>query len=545
MTDRARPKGTAHGGQGETASNTAAAPATPDQDVCAAALEQAPQALVVSAMDGAALRMNRRARVLLNLADAQAVATWPGRLPPPAAESGSGWLDLPLGDGGSAPFWIWTRAMPIPGREGGGPGLVLHALWPCRLSTDRDTAAGNDPAAFDEMMAAQARHALLGEMGGALAHQMSQPLNIIRLTAERAAMEAEAEAAALPAHSAAMGGNGAESPVNEGARYARLADQAEALFETVSLLQGAPQVLSPADLEAIDLGALISRAAHLARGPLRAGGLKPDVIVPRDPLPAWGEPILVLQVLFAVLTVMADSLNGDTGVTGTAAHGAVQGLMIRLAPGSEEAAARRLVVDIMAADTAHEDHALTPVPPDLTLSRRLVLAALALASIGGHLLVLVDDQGALRGARLDLAGPPPPQTPPTKSRRRGPAQGDDRPRVLLVENDSVAAAEIAQYLRDEAILVDVAPDAAAALRALDIDPHDVLVCSLGSPEGGALPVMRAAEAAHPDMVLILVSGLDLDSDAAHAELLEMADAVLRKPLGLAQMRNTILAALKG
>ncbi len=511
----------------------------------AMAMEMAPQALVIATADGRATHMNQRARALLALADARAVGNWPACLPRPAVDSGSGWRSLPLGDGGSAPFWIWSRPMPASGVATSASALVLHALWPCRVGADQDTGAQRDPAAFDEMMAAQARHALMGEMGGALAHQMSQPLNIIRLTAERAAMEAEAQVAGGPAraHASASAGDDGEGGRDDGARFARLADQAEILFETVSLLQGAPPVSGPEDLEVLDLGAIINRAAHLARGPMRAAGLRPDVVVPREPLSACGEPVLLLQVLFAVLTVLADTFGGQARADG-GRGGTVQGLMIRLGQPTDPNAGGRLVVDMMPAGRVSADHTLTPVPPDLTLSRRLVLAALALAGIDGHLLILVDDQGGLRGVRLDLAGPPSaPNGGPRDPARTRSAAAQGTARVLLAEDEPEAATEIAAYLRDEGFAVDVAHDVAGALAALDTDPHDVLIADVTMPGGGARPILRAAEAAHPDMVLILVSGLDLKGSPAHADLIGMADAVLRKPLGLAQVRETIFTAL--
>lgn len=530
------------------------------------ALEEAPQALVIADPSGRVRLMNRRARRLLSVADTGSAADWPGRMPALRGSLGSGWHTLPVGHNASAPFWVWSRPLVQPGAipsAAGGAGAaagaaILHAVWPCRMSEEQAHAGGGDAAAFDEMMAVVSRHALLGEMGGALAHQMSQPLNIIRLTAERAALEAETAQTLDPA--------------TVGDRFARLADQAEALFETVSLLQGAPAIGGPSDLEPVDIGPLMKQAATLARGPLRAAGLRPDVVVPADMPQAWGEPLLLLQIGFAVLTVLAEALGGTSPgpasgpasgfgrrsrTAGPGAAGATAGLVVRVAPDVAGSPDRgRLIVDMIRDDMLASDPPLTPVPPDLTLSRRIVVAAMALAGLGGHLLMLVDDQGAQRGLRLDLArvcagsgAGLAPRTAVASDRSPRPDEPADPAggsvRVLVVEDEIEAAMEIAAYLREEDHIVALADTVDQALDALDSEQFDVLVTDLAMSGGGARRLMRAAEAAHPDMALILASGYAVEDDPACADLMDMADAVLRKPYGLGQLRDTIARVLGG
>ncbi|KAA5603979.1 response regulator [Roseospira marina] len=518
----------------------------PDGAVYRAALEATPQALILADADGVALHMNRRARRLLGVTDAARPGDWPGRLPGATARNAGGWDTLPMGDGGDPrPFWIWSRPLPPDiGPQDAGPSALLHALWPCRVNEDEAHAAGADEGGFDEMMAVLVRHALLGEMGGALAHQMTQPLNVIRLTAERAAMEAER--------------GGPDGPGDQALadRFARLADQAEAVFETVALVQGAPAVAGTEDLQPLDLGVMMNRAAHLARGPLRAAGLRPEVVTPPDMPMALAEPILLLQVGFAALTVLADAI-GTTAAEGATearnagrprpyAAGAVTSLMVRLAP---DAAETRLTVD-MAHDTVfREAIPLTALAPDLSMPRRVMLAAMALAGLGGHLMMLVDDSGALRGVRLDLAR----AIDPVPDATAGPPRGDAAPgnggtravRVLVAEDEIEAATEIAEFLRDQNYHVTVVGDVPTGITALDRSPFDVLITDLSMPGGGARSLMRAAEAAHPDLAIIVASGLDIQGDTSHAEVAAMADAILRKPFGLADLRAAVETVLGG
>jgi len=500
-----------------------------------AALEIAPQALVVTHADDRVWLMNARARCLLGLADTAAVASWPGRLP--AAGGGAregGWVTLPRGDGTGIPCWVWSRPLP-PAADSGT--AVLHALWPCRVDAT-PPAAGEHPG-LGELVALTAHHALSGEMGGALAHQMSQPLNIIRLTAERAVLEAER----------AAGPNAAHDPLAE--RFARLADQAESLFDLMTLVQGAPPVTGTSDLIPVDLGAVVTRAANLARGPLRAAGLRADLITPTDMPRAWAEPITLLQVSFAALTALAESALGEVRAhhtrplpsgQRTAGH-ADRSLVVRV--DAQAAPPGRLVVDVARGLGAEGAAPLIPVPPDLSVSRRMVLAAVALAPLGGHLLMLVDDQGALRGARLDLARVAAPATGNAADGTASSADDDRRVRILLAEDEIEAATEMAEYLSDLDYLVTTVEDAPSGVQALDQAAFDVVISDVSMPGGGALSLLRAVEAGHPDIAVILVSGLALDTDETRAELADMADAVLRKPIGLAQLRETLERVLGG
>jgi len=499
----------------ETAARTAVEAELEEDLVCRAALDAAPQALIVGGGDGVAVRMNRRARRLLGLADTARPTDWPGRLPGASPRQAESWCLLPLGPGRSEPFWIWSQPLAL---TLGAPVMVLHAIWPCRVSEEQAHAAGADQGGFDQMMAVLARHALLGEMGGALAHQITQPLNVIRLTAERAALEAERDVAR------------GKGDLTLADRFVKLADQAEAAFETVALVQGAPAVTGPEDLQPVDLGAVMNRAAHLARGPLRAAGLRVEVIsLPGMPM-VLAEPVLLLQIGFAALTVLAESLGDAAAEASSDARAAGRRLASPSGPAAlvvrfdRDAAEGRLIVDMTHERVFRRDIPLTPMAPDLSVSRRVVLVAMALAGLGGHLMMLVDDLGALCGVRLDLA------------------RVLDRARpvhILIAGDEAEAVTEMAEFLRDLDYVVTVAGTVPSALEALEQGPHDVLVTDLSMPGGGAGALLRATAAAHPDLAVIIGTGYAIEHDPVQGDLVEMADAILRKPFGLNELRIAI------
>ena len=65
-------------------------------------------------------------------------------------------------------------------------------------------------------------------------------------------------------------------------------------------------------------------------------------------------------------------------------------------------------------------------------------------------------------------------------------------RVLVAEDEPLLAAAIAEWLRDEAHAVDVAPDGAAALDRLTVNEYDVLVLDRDLPLVHGDDVCRAA-----------------------------------------------------
>ena len=122
-------------------------------------------------------------------------------------------------------------------------------------------------------------------------------------------------------------------------------------------------------------------------------------------------------------------------------------------------------------------------------------------------------------------------------------------RILLVEDEPVAAALLAKGLREHAYAVDVAADGAAALEQAGVNDYDLVildvllpgingldVCARLRAEGAAVPILMLTARGGPDQ---RVQGLDAGADDYLAkpyhfpELLARVRALLRRGPALA------------
>jgi two-component system KDP operon response regulator KdpE len=115
-------------------------------------------------------------------------------------------------------------------------------------------------------------------------------------------------------------------------------------------------------------------------------------------------------------------------------------------------------------------------------------------------------------------------------------------RLLLVEDDAVARAAVAQNLTAHGFVVSEAGSAAAALGQWDAGRPDVIVLDLGLPDLDGLSVIRRVrrEAATPILVL---SARGREADKIEA-LEAGADDYVTKPYGIGEVRARIAALLR-
>ncbi len=122
-------------------------------------------------------------------------------------------------------------------------------------------------------------------------------------------------------------------------------------------------------------------------------------------------------------------------------------------------------------------------------------------------------------------------------------------RLLVVEDEPVAAAVLAKGLREHAYAVDVAPDGAAALESVTVNDYDLLILDVMLPDVDGLELCRRLrEAGVPLPILMLtarggpdqrVEGLDAGADDYlpkpyhFPELLARVRALLRRGPALA------------
>jgi len=118
-------------------------------------------------------------------------------------------------------------------------------------------------------------------------------------------------------------------------------------------------------------------------------------------------------------------------------------------------------------------------------------------------------------------------------------------RVLLIEDDRMVGAAVAQALKDAAYAVDWVADGGSAIEAVEVETYDVALLDLGLPDRDGREVLRRLRQNGCTLPVIVVTardglddridGLDLGADDYIAkpfeirELLARMRAVLRRP----------------
>jgi two-component system KDP operon response regulator KdpE len=116
------------------------------------------------------------------------------------------------------------------------------------------------------------------------------------------------------------------------------------------------------------------------------------------------------------------------------------------------------------------------------------------------------------------------------------------PRILIIEDDAVTRAGVADNLSVHGYNVQEAGDAGSGLRAWDADRPDVILLDLGLPDRDGISVIRHVrrEASTP---IIVLSARGQESDKI-AALEAGADDYVAKPFGIGEVRARIVALLR-
>jgi DNA-binding response OmpR family regulator len=123
----------------------------------------------------------------------------------------------------------------------------------------------------------------------------------------------------------------------------------------------------------------------------------------------------------------------------------------------------------------------------------------------------------------------------SSSRRKG-----DKLRILVVEDESILADGIAEWLRREALAVDVAYDGDAALERLGVNDYDVVVLDRDLPVVHGDDVCRAiVESGVPTRVLMLTAAAAVRERVAGLAL--GADDYLPKPFAFVELAARVHA----
>src|SRR3954465_1447307 len=135
----------------------------------------------------------------------------------------------------------------------------------------------------------------------------------------------------------------------------------------------------------------------------------------------------------------------------------------------------------------------------------------------------LDSQRPRAGGRAAAAATPPPARPAA-----------DRPRILVVDDETSIRDLLAKTLALAEYEVDTAPDGTAALERLRLYPYDLLIADLRMPGMDGLAVIREAKRLNADLPIIIITGYSTESAAIDAVNLGVA-GYLTKPFRVPQV----------
>jgi two-component system OmpR family response regulator len=116
-------------------------------------------------------------------------------------------------------------------------------------------------------------------------------------------------------------------------------------------------------------------------------------------------------------------------------------------------------------------------------------------------------------------------------------------RVLLVEDDRMIGAAVAQALRDAAYAVDWVTDGDAAMHAAGIESYDLALLDLGMPDPDGLSVLRHFRRKKRQLPVIIVTARDAVDDRIGGLDLG-ADDYLTKPFDTRELLARMRAVLR-
>nr|WP_246152223.1 PAS domain S-box protein [Roseospira navarrensis] len=384
-----------------------------------------------------------------------------------------------------------------------------------------------------------AKLTLLGEMSASLAHEISQPLNIIRLKAEGALERIKRQGF---------------DPERAERGFAAIDEQVVRLFEVISYMQG---------LSRRDTGAIkpfrISRAIHAARTLVDKQFRDDNIVLEVDDrlegIEALGRQHQLEQVLVNILRNARDALlsaegqrllNGETPRVRVTAMPLEDGdrlsiVLLNNGPCVSEEVRSRMF-----------DPFFTTKSGDQGTGLGLSISLAFINEMGGTLGVANTDEGlafqlvlprvrqTLRVAQGHIAaqvqaadGPGDAQAPPE----------GQRPHVLVVDDEEEAAREIAAFLEAVGYRVTVALNGQQALEIHVTDPARAVITDLRMPERDGHWLIDRLRAGGQTVFIVIITGQAARSTKELERLRQRADALLRKPASLREIMKHLQAGV--
>ena len=394
-------------------------------------------------------------------------------------------------------------------------------------------------------VAQSAKLATLGELAAGMAHELAQPMNIIRMAAEAALLRLDlsdsAEDDVQKRFELIAGQAGRMGEIIDHMRiFTRRDEGPEELFDAAAAVRAAltlvdhtlvgDSIAVHTDLPAVGVACVRGRAVQLEQVVLNLLTNARDAVLERrtgGALPPGWRPTIALGC----------RVEGDEVVISVEDTGA--GIPPEVLP--------RLFEPFY-----------TTKPAGIGTGLGLSISDGLLRAMGGR--ITVEPRPAGAGARFVVTLPliatdcitcatPPPATvrpPPRPLPPSTSADEDDDeeasalvPHVLVADDEREAAVLMADYLRACGNRVTIARDGEEATEAFMRDPADVLITDLRMPRCDGRNLIVRLRAHMPDLPVIVVTGHVGEQEARTLQADDDVAAVLRKPVSLRRVADLV------
>jgi len=388
----------------------------------------------------------------------------------------------------------------------------------------------------DATMAQNAKLASLGGMAAGLAHELSQPLNIMRFAADGGLLKMN---------------RGKANDALHLKNYKLIQDQAERMGSIMDSMRIFSRK-DPGPIVEFDLALCVRDIAHLLRNPFRVDNVNITVTGAVSGLIAMGSPIQLEQVLLNLLKNARDSIVDDHQGTVTGWDGLIT-INCQARPERHDAVIR-ISDNGGGIDDADIKHIFDPffttkeigqgTGLGLSLSHEIIVGMSGVLSAentpDGACFTLAlplcdhahaEDQTASadKTAPVSLTQPSLTSAPPLFKNRH----------VLVVEDEAEAARAMADYLTEEGFTVTTANDGKTGLAAYQAHNPDVVITDIRMPGFSGTELIQALRRINANLPIIAVTG--------HLGETEVIDSgpgappvdVLKKPVSLMELSQKI------
>ncbi len=401
--------------------------------------------------------------------------------------------------------------------------VAFHGL-PARLLVIRDVTARNQ---VQEQLVQSAKLATLGEIAAGLVHELSQPLNVIRLTAEGALLFIE---------------RGKATQEWQAQQFQMIADQSQRTAEIIDDIR----IFSRRDSspeQVFDAVAAVRAAIGVLGSQMRPDDIVMVVDLPDRLLPVRGRRVQLEQVVMNLLSNAHHALKemrergpapGWTGMVRVSASAVGRELRVTVAdngPGIPPEVRRRVFEPFFTTKEAGRGTGL-----GLSVSFGII------ATMNGRLEVTEQPAGGACFAitlPIDAEAHPEAEAVPCSP---PPSPADAH--IMVVEDDTTAGETLARYLRELGYRVSICTSGSQAWQRFMQDPADVVITDLRMPSGGGEQLVEQLRDYDPLLPIVIVTGHLGATERLSDNLQDDRCAVLKKPLALGRLGELIAGFIR-